>query len=249
MKRIHPAADDPLNGDAVRKQRAYPFGEQLLIPIDLSHVVVSGMPQWRGDGQPLAIHRRSEHGTDSHMSSSVEFGCHIGTHIDAPLHFLAGAAAVDEMPLESFGGAALVVDVRPEVERMVAGGAEPSALGREVLDGADLSAIDFVLFHTGWDRHWGAARYYDCWPYLSEALAGLLSTAGLKGVGLDTPSLDGYGGQIAHDLCAAAGMINIENLTNLGALPRVGAWFQAFPLKLAQTEASPVRALAWIEPK
>ena len=60
--------------------------------------------------------------------------------------------------------------------------------------------------------------------------------------------LDEFGGQTAHDLCAPAGMINIENLTNLGNLPRVGTWFQAFPLKLSGTEASPVRALAWVEP-
>jgi kynurenine formamidase len=217
-------------------------------PIDLSHVIVPGMPQWRGDDQPLAIHRHSEHDSDSHMSSSVEFGCHIGTHIDAPLHFLAGAAGVDELPLTALGGAALVVDVRRTVEQMAAAGDAALELGLEVLSGADLETIDFVLFHTGWDQYWGSERYYEYWPFLSSELAEALSAAALKGVGLDTPSLDDFGGQVAHDMCAGAGMINIENLTNLGALPRTGSWFQAFPLKLAGTEASPVRALAWVEP-
>ena len=125
--------------------------------------------------------------------------------------------------------------------------AEPVAMGCEVLSARDLSGVDFVLFLTGWDRHWGQDTYYQEWPYLSEDLAKHLARSNLKGVGLDTPSLDGFGGSIAHDVCAAAGMINIENLTGLAGLPREGSLFQALPLKLLGTEASPVRAAAWVD--
>jgi kynurenine formamidase len=81
---------------------------------------------------------------------------------------------------------------------------------------------------------------------LSPELARFLAGAGLKGVGLDTPSLDPYGAQVAHDICAPAGMINLENLANLGALPAVGFTLFALPLKLEGTEASPVRAVALV---
>ena len=216
--------------------------------IDLSHIIVPDMPQWRGDNQPLTIHRHSEHGTDSHMSSSMEFGCHIGTHIDAPLHFLDGTPGVDEMTLERFYGPALVVDVRPIVTERFAAHGEPQALGAEVLADVDLGPVDFVLFLTGWDKHWSDPLYYRHWPWLSSELAAVVAGAGLKGVGLDTPSLDDFGSHGAHDLCAAAGLINIENLTNLESLPRLGSHFQVFPLKLLRTEASPVRAMAWVEP-
>ncbi|MBU8870053.1 MAG: cyclase family protein [Gemmatimonadales bacterium] len=217
-------------------------------PIDLSHTIMSGMPQWRGDSQILVIHRQSEHGPSNHMSSSLEFGCHVGTHIDAPLHFLSGSPGVDEMSLEAFGGTALVVDATEVAKKQTGVGGKPAAMGLEVLSGEDLGKIDFVLFNTGWDKHWGTDQYYRHWPWLSLELAEVLVKADLKGVGLDTPSLDDFGGQVVHDLFAVAGMINIENLTNLGALPRTGSWFQAFPLKLLGTEASPVRALAWVEP-
>lgn len=212
--------------------------------IDLSHTIVSGMPQWRGDKQPLLLHRRSRHGTDGHMSSSLEIGCHVGTHIDAPLHFLAGAPGLDELPLERFAGPALVLDVRDPAT----GESAARALGPEVLDGQDLAGVDFVLFLTGWDRCWGQERYYREWPWLSADLARRLAGAGLKGVGLDTPSLDEFGGRTAHDICAAAGLINIENLTGLERLPGRGALFQVFPLKLDATEASPVRAAAQVTP-
>ena len=213
-------------------------------PIDLTHTIVPGMPQWRGDEQPLAVHRLSLHGEDSHMSSSLEFGCHIGTHIDAPLHFLDGAPAVDELPLEAFGGAALVLDATSAVTA----DSRPSPLDLDLLQDVDLTDVDFLLIRTGWDAHWGTGRYYEDWPALTPQLAEMLAEAGLKGVGVDTPSPDAFGGHLAHDLFAAKNMINIENLTGLAQLPERGAWFQAFPLKLQGTEASPVRAIAWVEP-
>ena len=207
--------------------------------IDLSHTIDPGMPQWPGDDQPLAIHRQSEHGPDAHMSSSLEFGCHIGTHIDAPLHFLEGSPAVDTLPLDHFIGPALVI--------RCGDGDTVAAMGPEVLEGHELAGIDFVLFDTGWGRHWGSERYYREWSWLSPALAERLAAAGLKGVGLDTPSLDPYAGQAAHDICAPAGMINIENLANLGDLPERGAELFVLPLKLKGTEASPVRAFAMVK--
>lgn len=207
--------------------------------IDLSHTIISGMAQWPGDNQPLNLVRHALHGENSHMSSSLEFGCHVGTHIDAPLHFLAGQPGIDKLPLDRFWGRALVV--------RCGDGEHTGSLGAELLDDKDLDAVDFVIFDTDWCRHWGTDLYYERWSYLSPALAERLAAAGLKGVGLDTPSLDPHGGQSAHDICAPAGMINIENLTNLKALPDQGFTLQVLPLKLDQTEASPVRAIAILE--
>jgi len=207
--------------------------------IDLSHTIVSDMAQWPGDKQPLKLHRHSLHGPDSHLSSSLEFGCHVGTHIDAPLHFLAGQPGLAELPLDRFWGAAVVI--------RCGDGSETGPLGAELLDDLALKDVDFVLFDTGWAQHWGSELYYRRWSYLSPELAQRLTTLQLKGVGLDTPSLDHCGGQVAHDICAPAGLINIENLANLRALPDRGFGLQVMPLKLDGTEASPVRAVAILE--
>lgn len=211
--------------------------------IDLTHTIVPDMAQWPGDDQPLKIHRHSEHGADSHMSSSLEFGCHIGTHIDGALHFLDGQPGMHALPLDRFHGRAWVVDAAPAGQEPDA----PALLEVAHLQGRDLEDVDFVLFHTGWDRFWQQDNYYRHWPSLSEDLAHFLASAGLKGVGLDTPSLDLRDGSRAHDICAAAGMINIENLKGLGPLADKFVTFQALPLKLHATEASPVRAVAWLE--
>jgi len=207
--------------------------------IDLSHTIVEGMSQWPGDRQPLRIHRRSEHGQGTHMSSALELGCHVGTHIDAPLHFKAGEAGLDALDPTRCVGRARCVHLPSDTP--------PGPLGAAILAGLDLEPADFVLLDTGWARHWGSDRYYQEWPYLGEGLARALAAAGLKGIGLDTPSLDAYDGRIAHDICAAAGLINIENLAGLAGVPASPFTFLALPLKLSGTEASPVRAVALVE--
>ncbi len=207
--------------------------------VDLSHTIVPGMAQWPGDDQPLTIHRRSEHGQGTHMSSALEMGCHVGTHIDAPLHFLAGQPGLEALPVERFCGRARLVRLPGETAA--------GPLGPEILDGHDDADTDFIIIHTGWQRFWGTEAYYREWPYLSGDLARELAGRGLKGVGLDTPSLDDFQGRSAHDICAAAGMINIENLAGLDRLPAAAFTFLAMPLKLAGTEASPVRAVALVE--
>ncbi len=213
-----------------------------MLMYDLSHTIEPDMPQWRGDNQNLKIHRVSEHGQDSHMSSSLEFGCHVGTHIDGSLHFLDGQPGLHEIPVDRFSGRALVIDA----SEAGADKNSPLALGVDLVQTSALESVDFVLFYTGWDRQWGQDNYYQHWPWLEAPLAKLLAESRLKGVGLDTPSLDAYNGSAAHDVCAAASMINIENLTGLKPLAGRVVQFMALPLKLYQTEASPVRAVAWL---
>ena len=206
--------------------------------VDLSHTIATGMPQWRGDDQPLRIVRRTEHGSDSHQSSSLEIGCHVGTHLDAALHFRADEPSLEDLPLDAFWGRARVL--------RAGDGGGPGPLPVSLLDGVDLAGLDYLLFDTGWARYWGGDRYYREWPYYGEELARRLAAAGLKGTGLDTPSLDPSDGSLAHDLCAAAGMVNVENLAGLAQLPDIVFTLLVLPLKLAGAEASPVRAAALV---
>lgn len=203
--------------------------------IDLSHLVTTGMAVYPGDQIIPVIDRLASHGPESHQVSAIRMGCHAGTHIDLPLHFLAGEPGLDTFPLSRCFGRCLVIDAP-------AGEIPPQAL-----DGADLDAADFVVFRTGWESHWGTPRYYDSWSWLAEGTAQRLAVAGLMGVGLDSPSIDPFGVATAHGILAAAGCLNIENLANLGELPRSGFHLLVLPLKLDGAEASPVRAAALID--
>ena len=204
--------------------------------IDLSHTIASGMDQYPGDDPPVTIIRQSDHGPGSHRSSALAFGCHVGTHVDTPLHFLAGQPGLEVMPLALFCGSAQVVDINPADT--------PIAIGPESLARVNLNTSEYLILRTGWEHHWGTPRYYEEWPSLAPATARILADAGLKGVGLDSPSVDPLGEHRCHEILAAAGMINVENLANLMALPAGNFTLLVMPLKLTDAEASPVRAAA-----
>jgi kynurenine formamidase len=204
--------------------------------IDLSHTIRTGMTQFPGDGPGPRVLKLYDHARHGFQYSALELSCHLGTHIDTPLHFLAGQPGLEAIDLDRFFGKARVLDLPC--------GDVPEGMPPAVLGGIDLASVDFLLFRTGWERHWGTPRYYETWPFLSEALCLRLAESKLKGVGLDAPGIDSPEGRFAHDLLAAAGMINVENLANLGQLPDETFDLVVFPLKLAGAEASPVRAAA-----
>lgn len=203
--------------------------------IDLSHKIHGGMTGYPGDEAPRLVPTLT-HAADGILSSRIELSCHTGTHIDSPLHFRDGRPSVAEMSPAACAG--------PAIRLEASFGAAPGPLAAELLTAVDLAGVDFVLVHTGWDRFWGTERYYSSWPFLDLELARLLANADLKGVGLDTPSVDRRDGREVHDLFAACGYVNIENLTNLASLPPGHFTFMALPLKLVGVEASPVRAVA-----
>ena len=206
--------------------------------IDLSHTIYSGMAQYPEDPELPRIKHVMTHEKNDILASALEISCHLGTHIDIPYHFLRGQPSLEKIPIEAFFGKGRVVDA-PAAD-------PPGEISLTVLDGVDLEGVDYLIIRTGWEHRWGTPRYYQAWPFLSSELAVLLAESKLKGVGLDTPSTDPMGARFVHDLFATAGMINVENLAHLAALPEFPFDFMVLPLKLAGAEASPVRAVALI---
>jgi predicted enzyme related to lactoylglutathione lyase len=104
-----------------------------------------------------------------------------------------------------------------------------------------------VLLTTGWDQHWGTPRYFE--PdhgYLTEEGARHLVAAGAALVGIDSLNIDSTAGndRPAHSILLAAGIPIVEHLTNLAAVPALGARFTAVPVKVAGLGTFPVRAFA-----
>jgi kynurenine formamidase len=201
--------------------------------IDLTHPIFTGMAQYPLDPTLAEIRHEFTHPENGFQSSCATLSCHVGTHIDTPLHFLDGQPGLEEFPLDRFHGRGRMVEVSTE-----------EGIPLSAIKGIDLHEVDYLLFHTGWERHWQAPRYYETWPYFTMELAERMAEAGIKGAGLDSPSLDAPGETVVHDRLAAAGLINVENLANLSALAGKAFDFMVFPLKLTAAEASPVRAVA-----
>lgn len=167
---------------------------------------------------------------------------HTGTHVDAPAHLLEKGSTLDTMDLTRFVGRGCVVDVR---------GAPGGEVRVEALAGRrdDIVRSDFVLLRTGRAEFWDAGTYFETGPALSTGAVDWLRELDVSGVGLDAASPDPVDSTQfpAHRALLESGMVVIENLTNLEALPPTSFLFLCLPLPIRDGDGSPVRAVAVID--
>jgi arylformamidase len=103
-----------------------------------------------------------------------------------------------------------------------------------------------VLVRTGWDRRWGTEAYWEPGPFFSKDGAERLAELDPVLVGVDFANVDDTGdpSRPAHTILLAAGVIIVEHLTGLDALPQGGFTFSAVPPRIVRGASFPVRAFA-----
>ena len=204
--------------------------------LDLTQTIAEGMPAYPGT-EPPRLEQANTVARDGFAEKRISMFSHTGTHIDAPAHMLEGAPTLDRLDVAHFVGTACVLDVSGRTA------IEPSQLEAQA---ALVEGCAFVLFHTGWSRYWGQDQYFAEFPVLTQEAAHWLTQRGLKGVGFDAISVDPVGSAEFpnHFALFRAGLICIENLTGLAPLIGRRFLFSCLPLKLAEADGSPVRAVA-----
>jgi kynurenine formamidase len=215
--------------------------------VDLSHTIEHGIVTYPGlPGPEISDHLGREE-SRSRYAPGTEFQIgrismvgNTGTYLDAPFHRWAGAPDLSDLPL------ARLADL-PGVVVRAPGSA---AIGPEALDGIEIRGRA-VLFHTGWDRHWGTPAYLDprAHPHVTALTAALLAAAEPALVGIDSVNIDRIEGgeRPAHSALLAKGIPIVEHLTGLGALPDAGFRLFAVPPKVRGFGTFPVRAFAILQ--
>jgi len=219
--------------------------------VDLSHTFEDGMPgftmtddagtavEYTAEVRPFLTHEQSAPFYAEGCSfeiSELRFQTSIGTYLDSPAHRYEGRRDVSDLDVEELVLPGVVVDVT--------GREAWEAVGPEVLDGVDVAG-KAVLFHFGWDAHWGTGRY-DAYPFVSPALVDRLVADEAALVGVDTLNVDDSNdpARPTHTRLLDEEILVVENLTGLDAL--LGASFRFFgvPLKAREVVAMPIRAFA-----
>lgn len=182
---------------------------------------------------------------DGVFSDKMCIAIHVGTHVDVPIHYVEGAASVEQMPVEKFVGDALVLDT-PVAEPDHPLNVDDFNGGMRAFGNVDPRGM-ILLFATGWDRHIATEELYlrSC-PGFSKELAERLVSLGVKAVGLDTPSLDIYKTRdsIGHRTLLGGGLVGFENLQGITRLTGRRVRFYGLPLNLRGASGSPIRAVA-----
>lgn len=182
---------------------------------------------------------------DGYTEHRLSMLSHTGTHVDAPRHILQNGKSLDQFPMDKFIGDAMIIDCRCVNE-----------ISLEYLQAfeEEIARIDFVLFLTGWQNKWNTDRYFDDCPILTKEAAKWLTGFKLKGIGVDTFSLDRIASALTinkenlpnHHILLGKEILLIENLGNLDKLLDCTFAFQCFPLKVENADGSPIRAVAII---
>lgn len=188
---------------------------------------------------------------------SVSTAEHGGTHLDAPVHFAAGAHSVEQIPLEQLMGIVVVIGV----EQQAAADRDYLITTADILAWeAEHGAIPegaIVLFRTGFGKFWPdreaymgtAERGADAvallhFPGIDPATAEwLVGNRTIKAVGIDTPSID-FGQSTlfeTHRRLFEANIPAFENVANLDQLPPTGAHVIALPMKIEGGSGGPLR--------
>jgi len=173
---------------------------------------------------------------DALTLSALSLGAHSGTHIDAPMHFIASGASIDRVPLAALIGPARVIDVADGVQAI-----DAAELNRHEWRGAQR-----VIFRTrSSSRGWMASStFHRDFAFIAPDAARLLADAGVQLVGIDYISAEQFGAPApaTHRILLGKGIPIVEGLA-LGGV-RAGDYdLIVLPMKVAGHEGAPARAV------
>ena len=196
---------------------------------DITLRVSEDLAVWPGDMPYRRVWQtRMEEGASVNLSA-MQCSLHLGTHVDAPLHFHEHGAGVDSMDLNPFIGPATVLDFSASKDIRVASLQQHSFHPR------------LLLRTTAWrDR----TAFPTELPVIHPDVPRYLGGRGVVLLGVDMPSVDPLDSQelAIHRALHTAGIAILES----AYLDEVGGGdyhLVALPLRIAGADGSPVRAV------
>jgi arylformamidase len=193
-------------------------------------------PVYEGDA-PMAFHfLKDMRRGDAFTLSAYSLGAHTGTHVDAPMHFVADGAPIDRVGLSALMGPARVIQIPDSVQ---------------AIDAAELNRHDWrgaarLLFRTRSTEHgWMySAVFHRDFAYIAPDAAQLMADAGVKLVGVDYLSAEQFGAAqpLTHRMLLGHGIPIVEGL-DLSKAPAGDYDLIVLPMKVGGHEAAPARAI------
>ena len=199
---------------------------------DISPPLSTATPTWPGD-TPFQEERVWSYGPECPVNvGRITLSPHTGAHVDAPLHYSPDGAPIGEVALDTYMGPCRVLHCLDSGALV-----EP-----EQLAGRLGQVPERVLLRTY--RQAPLATWDSDFTAVAKATVDLLASLGVRLIGIDTPSLDPQTSKTmdAHNAIARHGMAILEGIV-LDDVPEGDYELIALPLRFANLDASPVRAI------
>jgi kynurenine formamidase len=221
---------------------------------DLTHTFSPQIPVFPAF-KPVQIRQRFTIAKDGFFANEITFDEHTGTHLDAPIHFVADRPSADRLAPDRFFAPLAVVSIEARAAKdSDAVVTVDDVLAWERRHGR-LPSGAFVAMHSGWD-----ARIGDANRFLNKDAQGMMHAPGFSeeaarflaqerdivGAGVDTLSLDVASAQkfVAHLALLGAGKYAVELMANLATVPPAGATLIVGGPKHQGASGGPVRVFA-----
>ncbi len=194
--------------------------------------------------------------------NDISTGEHVGTHFDAPVHWVTGKSGLDvsQVAARQLIAPAALVDKSAECDRdpdFLLQVSDVEAWQRE--HGA-LPAGGWLLYRTGWGSRAHDARAFlnasetgphtpgisvECARWLAEQVP--IIGVGVETVGTDAGAAHSFDPPFpCHAFMLGAGKFGLTQLANLDRLPPTGSVLVAAPLPIVRGSGSPARVLALV---
>ena len=202
--------------------------------IDVSIPLKNGMVHWPGDAP---FERRETlqiaNGDVCNLSQFCSTA-HIGTHMDAPRHFVAHGHGMESLPIEAVIGPARVIAIE-----------DPVAIPVRELEPHHLAKGERILFKTRNSEHcWHTHTFQEKFVYIPRETAAYLAEREIQTIGVDYLSVGGFEIDSAetHRALLEAGIWIIEGL-NLEHVEPGDYELVCLPLKMVGSDGAPARAV------
>jgi kynurenine formamidase len=220
---------------------------------------------------PFANTRRFELSEVSHYDergpawywNDISTGEHVGTHFDAPVHWVTGKDRIDvsQVPPQHLIAPAVVIDKSRECSQDPDYLLQVSDVEAWQREHGALPTGGWLLYRTGWDKRASDQQRFlnanETGPHTPgisvECARWLAAEAPIIGVGVETVGTDAGTAHSfepafpCHAFMLGAGKYGLTQLANLAKLPPSGALVIAGPLPILRGSGSPARVLALVE--
>jgi arylformamidase len=204
---------------------------------DISLTITPDFPVWPGDPK-IEFNRISkmEEGASCNVTH-LSLSAHVGTHVDAPYHFLGGdSPTVENLSLSLLTGRVYVLHLPDEVTQITA----------QVLEQAEIPPrTRRLLFRTRNSHYWqnGERDFQANFVALTRDAAEYIVDHGVRLVGIDYLSIAPFdAGAPTHEVLLKAGVVVVEGL-NLSEVSQGRYTLFCLPLKIGGADGAPARAI------
>ena len=203
--------------------------------IDISVPLSSATPVWpTSTGFKLVPTMRISNGDIANVSK-LECDVHVGTHVDAPFHFVDSGESIDELDLDALIGSATVVYFP-----------ESTLISADHLEGLNLDMdVERLLLRTRNSFLWAAGEeaFHEDYVALTADAAEWVVQRNIKTIGVDYLSVQRYrDSSRTHEVLLQAGVVILEGL-NLADVDSGQYELICLPVKLVGSDGAPARAI------